>query len=81
MKKQFKTEIYPMSETIFCIDVISVNYHANINTTLLVDVKSRQIVDSFKCNVFVDARKFIKDLANDIKVTLKSDLINKFGQI
>lgn len=75
----FSTRIYPMNENIFAIEVKSNNYYANIDTTILVNRRTMQVCDTFRCNCFVDARDLIQDIAKEMKIKIKSDYINRFG--
>ena len=76
---QFQTRVIPVNEYRFAIEVKSVNYHANINTTIIVDRATLEVCEDFECNVFVNALTFLKDLASEIKIALKYDRINRFG--
>lgn len=78
---KFKTRIFPKNENIFCIEVVSVNYFANINTIIEIDRKTNDVVADFVCNPFVDARTFINELSREIKIKINSDSINRFGMI
>ena len=75
----FNTRIYPMNDDIFAIEVKSNNYHANIDTTILVNRKSMQVCDTFQCNCFVDARSLVEDISKETRIKIKSDHINRFG--
>ena len=77
--KKFKVHIYPKNDLLYCIDVLSINYPANINTTIIIDKNTKEVSADFECNVFVDARIMLKDLSKEIGLTINSNRINKYG--
>ena len=79
MKKQFDTEIIPVNDTRFAIKVKSINYYANIDTLIIVDRKTLQVCEDFKCSNFINAIDFLNDLCNEINIKLKFDRINRFA--
>jgi len=79
MKTQFRVDAIPVNDNRFALKVKSINYHANIDTIIIIDRITLEICEDFKCNVFINAIEFVKDLAKETKIRLKYDRINKFG--
>lgn len=78
-EKLFNVRVAPKNEGRFWIFVKSHNYPYNVDTVVEVDRKTMEVCADIETNCFLDARKFIKDLSKEMKMTLGYDRINKYG--